>query len=256
LRRAASHIALAVAWGLLAGCLATKYRAPADDAPPAPELGLTAEPFPLEVVLHHVIVYNGPGSWKRDALWDEYVVSLGNRGELPLAIAEVTLTGLDGTPLAPGDEPWKLEAQSQTLEQRYLRSGMAFARGEIPDAIVFGSSAVGTGAGATFSAASATVAAASVYGLPVYYIAVFGVDRSNKARIERQLYLRRLGLPRTLAPGERETGSFFFPMTPQPRSLELHWSDGPGQGNAVLSLASLRGLHDIAGSHRIGYDVP
>lgn len=204
------------------------------------------EPYPLEVVLHHVIVYDGPGSWKCEALWDEYVVSLGNRGERPVTISAVALVGADGAALAPGSDPWKLESLSQTFEQRALREGVAFARGEIPDAVVFGTSAVGGGAGAMFAAASTAVAAASVYGLPVYYLAMFGVDRSNKARMERQFSVRRLTLPRTLGPGEEQVGSFFFPMTQRPRSLGLHWSDGPGQGDAALSLSSLRGLHEGA----------
>jgi len=245
-RRAVMRIAVAWACALLGACLATKYRGAGDATPPAVDLALTSEQAVLELTLHHVIVYNGPGSWKREALWDEYVVSIGNRGTQVLSIDDVVLIGVDGARHLPGAEPWKLEKQSQTLAQRYLRNGKALARSEIPDAVVYGSSSLGGAMGTTFSAASAALAAASVYGLPVYYVVVLTVDQSNKSAMGEQFQLRRLALPRTLWPGEVQTGSFFFPMTPDPQSLSLRWSAGAGQGVTLLPLPLLDGLHGAA----------
>jgi hypothetical protein len=54
---------------------------------------------------------------------------------------------------------------------------------------------------------------------------------------------RRLPLPLTLAPGETRTGSVFYPMVRDPRSLELYWSSETGNGQATLPLDFLHGLH-------------
>jgi hypothetical protein len=228
----------------LGGCLATKYQMAPKDSLSAVPLGLAAEQPPLDLALDTVIVYKGPGSWKREALWDEYVVAIHNGREHPLKIDAVALLGAAGASSIPGDDPWNLEKESQTLEQRYLRAGVAFARSEIPDALVFGSSAVGGAAGTTFSAASATAASVGVIGLPVYYIIVFGVDRLNKAAVQKEFTRRRLVLPLTIYGGETQTGSFFFPMTPDPKSIDAQWSGDDGKHVLVLSLAPLRGLHD------------
>jgi hypothetical protein len=227
----------------LCACVATKYRMSPKETASAPELNLGTGRAPVDVSLHAVIVYEGPGSWKRNALWDEYVVEIRNQGERALTITAVELADFADAARDPGEDPWKLEEESQTLEERYLREGMAFARSEIPDVLVFGSSAIGGAAGTAFSAASASVATASVVGLPLYYITVFGLDRRNKAAVGREFRRRRLILPLTLLGGEDQFGSFFFPMTPNPRTLRVHWSVAKVQDELELSLEALHGLH-------------
>jgi hypothetical protein len=234
----------------LGGCLATEYQFAAKDTAPALDLKLAAAQPPIDVTLHTVLIYDGPGSWKRASLWDEYIVSMRNQGKEPLRVSAVVLLDAAGALRIPGDDPWALEKQSQTLEQRYLREGVAFARSEIPDALVYGSGAVGSAAGTMFSAASATATTLGVVGLPLYYVVVFGVDHYNKAAVHREFDGRRLVLPVTLWPGETQTGSFFFPMTPDPKSLDLYWSDAPGAKELVLSLQALHGLHDAAPAKR------
>ncbi len=100
---------------LLSGCVSSKYKlAKADDAKPPVALNLTASIPPVEAVLNSVIVYQGPGSWKREAYWDEYVFTLTNRGSSPVLIETATLTDFQDMPTTPGEDPWKLENQSKT----------------------------------------------------------------------------------------------------------------------------------------------
>lgn len=230
----------------LAGCLTVEYQAAPAATPPAVPLNLAALQPPLDFSLRTVIVYDGPGSWKRDALWDEYVVTLRNQGAAAITVERAGLIDFAGTRNDPGDDPWQLEKESQTLEQRYLRDGIAFARSEIPDALVFGSAAVGGAAGTLFAAVSATASSASVIGLPVYYIVVYGVNRNNKATARGEFARRRLVLPLTLFGGESQTGSLFLPMSPNPRSLDIAWSNGGDRQELVLDLARLQGLHAAA----------
>lgn len=227
----------------LGSCLATKYQMAPKDTLPAVALDIATAQPPVALALRAVIVYNGPGSWKRDALWDEYVVTILNQSESALTIDAAALLDPAGEPRVPGSDPWNLEEASQTLEQRYVRAGIAFARSEIPDAVAFGAGAVGSAAGSLFTTASATAATASVVALPVYYVVVYGVDRSNKAAVRKEFTRRRLVLPHALAGGETMTGSLFFPMTPAPRSLNLQWANDFGHGSLVLPLPTLQGLH-------------
>src|SRR5476649_799417 len=118
----------------LSGCLATKYQAAPKGVPPPTLLSIAGSEPPIDVGLRSVIVYGGPGSWKRAALWDEYVVTIHNQSGKPLTVSAATLSDFSGTPRSPGVDPWVLEKESQTLEQRYRSDGVAFARSSTPRA--------------------------------------------------------------------------------------------------------------------------
>jgi hypothetical protein len=108
--------------------VSAKYRFAAKDTPPARALNARFPGAPLEANLVSVITDGSPGSWKREAFWDEYVATLHNGGDQPLQVASATLVDSAGTPRSPGDDPWALERESKTLERKYRDSGMAFAR--------------------------------------------------------------------------------------------------------------------------------
>ncbi len=233
---------LATSSVLLSGCVSTKYKMARKSTPPPVPLNLVAAQPPVEVVLNTVIVYQGPGSWKRAAYWDEYVVTLRNQGGQPLTIASAALADFAGVWRAPGDNPWALEKESKTLEQKYRDAGVAFVRNAAPAAL-FGTVGVALAMDGVLSTGAATAATGTFLALPVYYLAVWYINSTNKTAIVAEFNRRRLALPLILAPGETRTGSLFFPMVPNPRSLSLHWSSGAAAGDASLSLEPLHGLH-------------
>jgi hypothetical protein len=226
---------------LFTGCVSGKYQAAPKDTPPPQLLKVGLAAAPLGVTLDAVITYNGPGSWKRDAFWDEYVVTFHNPTSQPLTVAAEELTDFTGTLQPAGSDPWALEMKSKSLEQKYHENGVAFARYTTPGLLIGGTGVV-LMAGAGGIAAGAT-AAATVVLLPIYYAGVLTINHYNKVAMEKEFTRRRLGLPLTLTPGETRTGSFFFPMVPNPRSLGLHWSTGPDSGVIVFPLDFLHGLH-------------
>jgi hypothetical protein len=243
---AATLAALSV---LLSGCVSTKYKMARENTPPPMLLNLAATQPPLEVALNMVIIYQGPGSWKRTAFWDEYVVTLHNQGDQPLSIASATLADPGGVDRAPGVDPWALEKESKTLERKYLDAGVAFVRyagaGVVIVGVGAGASIVGAGGilAAGAGAAAATAVVATGVTLPMYYLTVWAVNSDNKAGIVAEFNRRRLALPLTLAPGETRIGSLFFPMVPSPRTLSLQWSSGTSAGDLTLPLESVHGLH-------------
>jgi len=233
---------------VLTGCVSSRYKFARKDTPPAPALNVHFPPGPLDVTLASVIIDGGPGSWKREAFWDEYVVTFHNTGDQPLQVASVTLVDFAGTSRIAGDDPWALERESKTLERKYRDAGMAFARIAAPRVLVTTAEpvvAANVGLGTVGAAAAATATAVA---LPVYGLAIWGINRHHKAAIKAEFNRRRLPLPLTLAPGQTRTGSLFFPMVPNPRSLDLTWSIESGKSDSVLPLDFLRGLHVTAAS--------
>ena len=227
---------------VLTGCVSSKYQEARKDTPPPQPLNVAFAPAPFTATLNAVITYNGPGSWKRNAFWDEYVVTLHNPGSLPLTLTAADLTDFTNSLRPAGSEPWALERESKTLEQKYKDAGIAFVRYTTPGVLMLGAGA-GFVSASLFSSGAATAAAATMVALPVYYVTVLTINHYNKVAMEKEFTRRRLALPLTLAPGETRTGSFFFPMVPSPRSLGVHWYSGPDSGAALLPLGFLHELH-------------
>jgi hypothetical protein len=231
------------------GCVATKYKLAKKDTPPVQPLNIAFPPSPpLQSTLATLISYGGPGSWKREALWDEYVVTLENHGERPLTIDSATLADSAGTSYAAGGDPWALEKQSKKLEKQYRDHGEAFIRAAGPGVVIVGvgaatASAAAAGGPALISAGAAGAALATVFVLPVYYLTVLGINHHNKKAVMTEFKRRRLPLPLPLAPGETRTGSLFYPMVRSPSSLTLYWSNETGSATAVLPLEFLHALH-------------
>jgi len=233
---------------VLTGCVSSKYKLAGKDTPPARTLNVHFPPAPLDANLASVITDGSPGSWKREAFWDEYVVVLHNTGHQPIQVASVTLVDFAGTSRSAGDDPWALERESKTLERKYRDSGVAFARIAAPRILVTSAEPVVVASAGIGAAGAAAAATATVVALPAYGLTIWGINRHHKAAIKAEFNRRRLPLPLSLAPGETRTGSLFFPMIPNPRSMDLNWANESGKGDSVLPLEFLLGLHVTAAS--------
>ncbi len=233
----------------LAGCIsASKYKMARVDTPHAQLLNVAFPSAPLQATLTALIVYGGPGSWKREALWDEYVVTLHNPGDQPLVVSAAELKDHTGIARAPGAEPWQLEDESKALCKEYDRQGLAFVKSATPAVLTIGGIAAGSAALAAATSTSAVTVTVlqgplAAVTIPTYLIGRVIANHEDRSDIEDEFRLRRLALPLTLAPGQTRVGCLFFPMMPDPRSLGLRWSAGPASGESVLPLDFLRGLH-------------
>jgi len=228
---------------LSSACVSSKYKRADKRIPPAKALNVKFPPAILDASLYTEISDGAPGSWKREAYWDEYVVTIHNAGDQPLEITSTTLTDYNEAPHRAGDNPWALERESKTLGKRYQDAGIAFARVAAPRVIVSAAEpgvVASAGVGSAGAAAASTITAVA---LPIYGATVFGINIHNKKEITKEFNRRRLPLPLPLAAGETRTGSFFFPTIPNPHALTLHWSNGSGEGDSALGLDFLEGLH-------------
>jgi len=239
----AGSLLIAVVLCLVTACVSPKYKRAAKGAPPVQPLNVKFPPSTLDISLYAEISDGAAGSWKREAFWDEYVVIMHNDGDQSLDVVAATLTDPAGAARPAGSDPWALERESKTLEQRYRDGGIAFARIAAPRVIVTAAEpavAASAGVGATGAAAAAAVTAVA---LPLYGATVFGINMHNKAAIKKEFNRRRLPLPLTLSPGETRSGSLFFAMVPNPQALTVRWTSSAGDVETTLELHFLQGLH-------------
>ena len=89
---------------VLTGCVSTKYKLAPQGTAPAAVLNLVAAPSPIEVIVHTVVAFKGPGAWKREAHWDEYVITIANRGDTPVTLESATLVDFRGLQVGTGDK--------------------------------------------------------------------------------------------------------------------------------------------------------
>lgn len=229
------------------GCVSNRYKKARESTVPPVLLNVSFPPAPLEALLNTVITYNGPGSWKRDAFWDEFVVTLRNPGNQHLIVVSADLTGYAHMVSSAHVEPWALEKESKTLEQQYKDDRIAFVRYTAPGVLILGAGAVAVastgyivtwGAAGVGAGAGAAAAAATVVALPLYYGVVLSINHHNKVAMEAEFNRRRLNLPLILGPGETRTGSFFFQWGLILARLEYVGRSAPPMGKAFYLLIS------------------
>ena len=220
----------------LSGCVSAKYQ-PADKNISSPFLlNLTAAQPPVAATVISVIPYHGLGSWKRDAYWDEYVVSVANSGSAPLVVESASLTDFRGDATAPGADPWLLERQSMTRQEELNRTNKATL-------VQVGAVAAGgvSAFGAAFGGAAGAASAFAV--LPVYVAGAVVRNVGSRHDIEAEFARRQLALPATIAPGQTVQGSLFFRISPGPQRLALSGRAGADPVAVVIDLAPFKGLH-------------
>ncbi|MGA2446855.1 MAG: hypothetical protein ABSG50_15685 [Opitutaceae bacterium] len=234
----------------LSGCVTRGYKLAPKDTPGPTLLKLSAAQPPVEATLHTVIIFQGPGSWKREAYWDEYVLTVANRGETPAIIDSAMLYGSQSEPVTPGDNPWTLEKLSkkwwQTNAARQTGTYLALGAGTAVGAGVALASAMGgimagpVSAGAT---AAGAVGAATVVALPLFAVGTVVANVHGKHKVEAEFRRRRLVLPLSIAPGQTVQGSLFFRITPGPQRLVLQCRADGETRPLAMDLALLAGLH-------------
>lgn len=235
---------------LLSGCISAKYKmAKPNETAPAVTLNLTSKNSFVEASLDTVIAFQGPGSWKREAYWDEYVITVKNKIGKPLTVESASLVGLSEKPSTPWRDPWALEEASRDAEKWRFglpKDGLT----DVDHQMGGGFAAFGAGAliGASGSAGAIGGATAGALGggvlfLPVYIGGTIYGNISHRHAVEKEFQSRRLELPITLSSDQAVHGSLFFLVTPGPQRLTLRCSAGDAPFEVIVDLASLASLH-------------
>lgn len=202
----------------------------------------------IAVALAWIIVRDGPGTWARNADWDEYIIVVRNPGVAPLEVVSVELHDALGQRVSAEADRRALVRASRRAVRRYREADLEVKAG-------FGGGALAATGAVAWYGVAAPIAAASVMGATGGVAAVVGVGAviaapvlavgglmraNNNRKVNNEILRRRTAFPVMLAPGEERTLSVFFPLTPSPSRVDI----ALGTGVVTLDTADiLTGLH-------------
>jgi hypothetical protein len=211
----------------------------------------------ISASLDWVIVRDGPGTWAKNADWDEYLIRVVNASPEPVRITGVAVFDSLGTRIEPRSDRKQLVKGSKQSVKRYRDSGLEVKAGMGGAGLVAAGAAAGiAGYGVAIGTASSAllsggttaaggVAAASVLILAAPVFAVFGVVRAvHNSEVNSEIELRHAVLPTDLPTAQTVSLHIFFPLAPSPRHVELAYEDAEGQHLLEIDTGTaLAGLH-------------
>lgn len=202
----------------------------------------------LSVSLEWVIYRDGPGTWAKNADWDEYLMVLENLSDESLQITNIVVTDSLGTQIAPRQNRKELVKGSKETIRRYKGEGLKVKAG-VSAGILVGAGAVAaagtSGIGAAAMAGGGAAAGAAVIVVAVPVVVVAGLIRgANNSKVNNEIKSRQTLLPVVLPEKEKQRVNLFFPLAPSPRQIEITYIDSAGDHKLFIDTqAVLEGLH-------------
>jgi hypothetical protein len=249
--------AILLSASLFVGCGGTKVLKEPQPLQTTQPLAKTADQR-VSAILDWVIVREGPGTWARNADWDEYQLRVRNLSDQPVKITQLMIVDSLNTPIGPQPGRKKLVKGSKETARRYKRSGvkvkagrgagtMLVAGAAVTAVGVASASAIAATSALSGAAAGAGGAGAAVGGLLLLgpALAVGGVVRGvNNSAVNTQIETRQTAFPLDVSGMEEAALDVFFPLAPSPRSVELTYTDTSGEHLLTIDTRSaLNGLH-------------
>ncbi len=211
----------------------------------------------ITVFLDGVIVRDGPGTWARNADWDEYLISIANNTDENITLEDVVVVDSMGTALHTNSDRKELVKASKETVKRYENSDLQVKAGLRPGQI-FGSGAA-TGGGIFLTAGVVGASLSSWEGVAVILggtaVAVVTISASainalirssNNSKVAKEILARQTRQPIVLSSGSQDKLDLFFPLAPSPQLIKITYTRG--SEHKMLSLDTselLTGLHVV-----------
>ena len=243
---------------LITGCVGTKLL---DEPTLLPERNslATVRDAVMAATLDWVIVRDGPGTWAKNADWDEYLLRLENRSTTNLRITEVYIEDSMGIKVFPGRDRKRLIAGSKQVAERYKDADIKIKAGTgtaVMVATVLGTTLVGASvvqlglAYASFasllgiSTSVGAVVTTAGAGLVLVGPAMVIRNRRNQRKVDARIQDIRSRLPFPVEAGMVKRAALFFPISPSPRHIVISYRQGESTQTLRLETReSLAGLH-------------
>lgn len=206
--------------------------------------------------LDWVIIRDGPGTWAKNADWDEYLLRVSNQSDRPITVTRIIVVDSLDTQITPEPGRKQLVKSSKKTARRYKESGIKVKAGRGAGTMLVAGAAVtavGVGAataagyGAVMTGTAAGTAGAAAGGLLLLgpALAVGGIVRGvNNSKVNKQIELRQTTLPVEIPANEEIGLDVFFPIAPSPKQVELTYTDVAGEHALVIDTSfALDGLH-------------
>jgi hypothetical protein len=206
----------------------------------------------LEASLQWVIFRSGPGTWAKNADWDEYLLQVKNISGEPVKVINVVVYDSMNVRQRASDSRGALVQQSRNTKKRYKNQGLEVKAGFSGAALAAaggvafaGSTAVALTAfqGSSTALAASGAAVVALAAAPV--LVAGGIWRGvNNTRVADEIERRHTVFPVGLQPAEQKSLDVFYPLTPSPRRIELNYFNSAGQQVLTIDTSEvLKGLH-------------
>jgi hypothetical protein len=233
---------------VLAGCGGTKVLKEPEPFIATPPLASGSDQR-IAATLDWVIVRDGPGTWARNADWDEYLIRIQSLADDPIYISNIALLDSQGTRTEPRQTRSQLVKGTKETKRRYKGEGIQVKAGASGGALIVagavtGAAAVSIGSAALFT--SEALAGAALGGIVLAPALVVGgvVRNVNNHKVDEHIRSRQTLLPVELQEKAEKRLNIFFPLTPSPRQIELTYIDSTGEHTlAIDTPTELQGLH-------------
>lgn len=202
----------------------------------------------LSARIDAIIVRDGPGSWSKNADWDEYLLHVQATSGWSLDITRVVVVDSLGKRHKPRAFMQELADESREIAKRYededlkvtANAGAAlFWTGYF----VGGASAAAGLATLGTTGAAAGAAAGGLLVAPVLMTAGV-VVAVQEYQVQREIDRRNTVLPLTLAAQQDLPVTLYFPIAPSPQRVEIIYTDPAGEHVlAIDTRDALAGLH-------------
>lgn len=212
----------------ISGCATTRFIA----NPTSPrELKISGKDENLEVILNYLIIPDGPGAWVKDALWDEYALTIRNLSDKTLTVEKFRLIDPRGVYIESGVNPDQLESATKMLAEVYKDAGIGVVVGA-------GITALGFVAPLAFTPVGMVAGPLYLgYELNKNFTAIADREKTSKE-------FTRRNLPSvTLSGNATVSGSAFFPIVPNPKALVVDYRRGTETKILEISMEELAGFH-------------
>jgi hypothetical protein len=241
---------------LLSGCGGTKMLKETQPLQALQPLAASSDQR-VEATLDWVIVRDGPGTWAKNADWDEYLLRVSNHSVQPVKVVQLTVVDSLDTRIEPQFGRKQLVKNSKRTARRYKDSGVKVKAGRgVGTLLVAGAAVTIVGVGAASAVATtalmsgataAGTAGAAAGGLLLLgpALAVGGIVRGvNNSKVNNEIELRQTILPLEIAANEELGLNVFFPLAPSPKFVELIYVDATGEHSLIIDTSkALDGLH-------------
>jgi hypothetical protein len=204
----------------------------------------------MSVTIDAIIVRDGPGSWSKNADWDEYLLHVRASSDQPVEITRIVVVDSLGKQRKPSATRGDLQSGSKETARRYKDANLEVTAGYggaglvVAGQVVGGASAaVGLATLGASGAAAGAALAGAVLVAPVLMTAgvVVGVQ---EIRVQNEIKHRSTEFPVKVAADQELPLDVFFPVAPAPQRVEVTYRDGSGEHVLVIDTrVVLTGLH-------------
>lgn len=233
---------------ILGGCGGTKLLK--EPQPLAVEQSLAAgSDAQVSATLDWVIVRDGPGTWAKNADWDEYLVTVRNDAAEPVTVTAITVTDSSGHRHSSIGSRKALVKASRQTAKRYKGQGIEVKAGLGGGALVVAgglSAGVGAGAGVAAIYGSGAAVGATAGALVLAPVLVVGgvVKGVNNSKVNGAIEARQTPMPVQVGRGASQVLDVFFPIAPSPLEVHVEYTDSSGRHTLVMDTRELlEGLH-------------